>query len=396
MDGMEILKQIKHESPETECIIITAIDDIESAVQAIRFGAYDYLVKPINSNRVAISINHALERYQLKQGIALFNRLQSYRDLKNPGAFSSMIAKDESMALVFHQAEVCAESDYNVMITGETGVGKGMLARIIHKLSRRNSGPFMAVNMPAFNKNLFEDELFGHIKGAYTGAIAEKKGFFEAAKGGTLFLDEITELDPNTQGKLLRVIEEKEFYRLGSTEIVNVDLRIMSASNCNINEAIVKGVFRSDLYYRLNEYQINIPPLRKRVKDIPALAEFFLRRHSLKNNKHVSQLSHDLLEALVEYPFPGNVRELENIIASAVLVEKKDVLSLSAAMNLKDKENLSRQNNQKLYTLSELERLHIKKTLDITEGNKTKAARMLGIGLRTLQRKIKTYSENMS
>ena len=241
LDGMEVLKQIKQESPATECIIVTAVDEVAMAVQAMRFGAYDYLVKPLNLERTTIAITHALERYQLRQGMALFERPQSFEDLKHPEMFTCMVARDEVMALVFHQAETCAQSDYNVMITGETGVGKGMLARIIHQLSGRCKGPFVAVNMPSFSQTLFEDDIFGHIRGAYTGAVSDKRGFFETAQGGTLFLDEITELAPAMQGKLLRVIEEKEFYRLGSTNIVNVDLRILSASNRDVAEAMASG-----------------------------------------------------------------------------------------------------------------------------------------------------------
>jgi DNA-binding NtrC family response regulator len=391
MDGMEVLKHIKQESPATECIIVTAVDDVAIAVQAMRYGAYDYLVKPLNVERTTIAIGHALERYQLKQGMALFERPQSFDDLKHAEFFSEMVANDERMALVFRQAETCAETDYNVIISGETGVGKGMLARIIHRMSRRASGPFVAVNMPAFNQNLFEDEFFGHVRGAYTGAIADKRGFFEAAQGGTLFLDEITELDPGTQGKLLRVIEDKEFYRLGSTEIMNADLRILSASNRDVQNAVASGQFRGDLYYRLNEYHIHIPPLRRRKKDIAALAEYFLRQHALKNNKNIRRISPELSERLQEYEFPGNVRELENIIASAILLESTDTLTSSSATGLMyDKLQASR--DSVLPSLSTVERLHIERVLRLASGNRTQAARMLGIGLRTLQRKIKAYA----
>lgn len=392
MDGMEVMKSIKQESPATECIIITAVDDVALAVQAMRFGAYDYLVKPLNIKRTMIAIGHALERYQLKQGMALFERPQSFVDLKHPGAFGEMIAKDESMALVFRQAETCAESDYNVMITGETGVGKGMLARIIHQLSRRSEGPFVGVNMPAFSQNLFEDDFFGHIRGAYTGAISDKRGFFETAQNGTLFLDEITELAPMTQGKLLQVIEEKKFYRLGSTDTMNVDLRILSASNRDVKKEVASGRFRGDLYFRLNEYHIHIPPLRKRPKDILSLANFFLQRHAGKNRKKIKAISQDLADALQRYTFPGNVRQLENIIASAVLVENKEELSSSSAKALLTDQLTNTNRSDKFPSLAEMERVHIEKALRITGGNRTRAARFLGIGLRTLQRKIKSYS----
>ena len=391
MDGMEILKQIKQESPSTECIILTAVDDVATAVKAMQMGAYDYLVKPLQVKRTTIAVRHALERYQLKQGIALFERPQSFGDLKRPEMFSSMLAEDEAMALVFHQAEICAKSDYNVMITGETGVGKGMLARIIHKLSARSSGPFVAVNMPAFSQNLFEDDFFGHTRGAYTGAVTNKRGFFEAAQGGTLFLDEITELIPNMQGKLLRVIEDKELYRLGSTDVVNVDLRILSASNRDVEKSVESGIFRGDLYFRLNEYHIHIPPLRRRPKDILPLAYHFLRLHSNKNNKRIKTISPLLEASLLQYNYPGNVRELEHIISSAVLAERSDVLELPSVQNLRFQSSVSKQEPWDSFpSLADIQKQHIEKALKLTNGNRTQAAQILGIGLRTLQRKLKT------
>jgi len=299
--------------------------------------------------------------------------------------------------LVFHQAEKCAESDYNVMITGETGVGKGMLARIIHQLSCRSKGPFVAVNMPAFSYSLFEDDIFGHIRGAYTGAVSDKRGFFETAQGGTLFLDEITELAPAMQGKLLRVIEEKEFYRLGSTDIVNVDLRILSASNRDVTEAITSGHLRRDLYFRLNEYHIHIPALHRRPKDIPVLAEHFLKAHAAKNKKQIKKISPELVEALRKHPFPGNVRELENIVASAVLIETGEELSLLSAQNLLAvKPSLDQCDADNFSSLAEMQKHHILQALRLTGGNRTRAARMLGIGLRTLQRKLKSFESDRS
>ncbi len=393
LDGMEVLKQIKQESPSTECVILTAVDDVATAVKAIHLGAYDYLVKPLQVKRTTIAVRHALERYQLKQGIALFERPQSFADLRHPELFSDMLAEDESMALVFHQAEACANSDYNIMITGETGVGKGVLARIIHKLSARSSGPFVAVNMPAFSQSLFEDDFFGHMRGAYTGAINDKRGFFEAAQGGTLFLDEITELPPPMQGKLLRVIEDKELYRLGSTNIVNVDLRILSASNRDVDKTVGAGGFRGDLYFRLNEYHIHIPPLRRRPKDILPLAYHFLRVHSRKNNKQIKSISDSLAEYIQHYTYPGNVRELEHLISSAVLAERSNVLGLASVQNLRIGPMVAKQDKRNAFPpLSEVQNQHIRKALELTNGNRTLAAQLLGIGLRTLQRKLKFIS----
>lgn len=388
-NGMEVLKQIKKTFPEIECVIVTAIDDVSSAVQAMKYGAYDYLVKPLNSKKLIIVINRALERYNLRHGLALFERVQTFSDLKNPLAFEDLITEDETMALVFHQAESVAPTDYSVIISGESGTGKEMLARIIHDLSNRSSRPFLAVNMAAFSKTLFEDEFFGHNKGAYTGAISEKRGFFEAAQGGTLFLDEITELEPSLQGKLLRVIQESELYRLGSTEIKDVDVRIIAATNRDINKEIENGNFRADLFYRLNMCHIKVPPLRERKRDILPLARHFLKIHAMKNNKEIDTLAPDLAARLLAYPFQGNVRELENTIGAATLLEKSNVLTLSSASDLLAHSESGQGCDEKLITLSELEKRHIRKVLESTNGNRTRAAKILGIGLRTLQRKLK-------
>ena len=264
VSGMELLQTIKEEVPDIECIIITAVDDVDSAVQSMKFGAYDYLVKPINSEKLIITVNRALERYHLRNKLALFERHQSFDNLKDPSAFQYMVAQDTLMAMVFHQVEIAAPTEYNIFLTGESGTGKEMIARIIHTLSNRSSGAFMAVNMASFSRTLFEDDFFGHVRGAYTGALDEKKGFFEAARGGTLFLDEITELDPALQGKMLRVVQERELYRLGSTESRNVDIRIISSTNTDIDKAIEQGRFRKDLFFRLNMFHIHIPPLRER------------------------------------------------------------------------------------------------------------------------------------
>jgi DNA-binding NtrC family response regulator len=393
INGMEVLQQIKKEFPEIECVIVTAIDDVSSAVQAMKFGAYDYLVKPLNSEKLIIIINRALERYNLRHGLSLFERDQSFLDLRNPSAFNKMIAEDDAMALVFHQAESVAPTDYSVVISGESGTGKEMLARIIHDLSNRSNGPFLAVNMGAFSKTLFEDEFFGHTKGAYTGAISEKRGFFETAQSGTLFLDEITELEPSLQGKLLRVIQESELYRLGSTEIKNINVRIIAATNRDINGEIGKGNFRADLFYRLNMCHIKVPPLRERKKDILPLAHHFLKIHSTKNEKEIDSISHDLAGRLLVYPFPGNVRELENIMAAAVLLEKGRVLTLSSTNDLLALSETGQGYDEELITLSELEKQHIQKVIKATNGNRTRAAKILGIGLRTLQRKLKVFSE---
>ena len=394
LSGMEILQELKEEFPAIECVMVTAMEDVSSAVNAMKFGAYDYMVKPVSSEKLVIVINRALERYDLRHELALFQKSQTFSDLKNPAAFEGMVAKDEAMALVFHQAEAVAPTHYNVLITGESGTGKEMLARILHTLSSRSKGPFVAVNVGAFSKTLLEDDLFGHSRGAYTGALTDKKGFFESAKGGTLFLDEITELEPALQGKLLRVIQERMLYRLGSTEARNVDVRIITATNRDIDEEVRKERFRGDVFYRLNTCHIHIPPLRERKKDILPLARHFLKIHATRNQKEIDSLAPDLANFLLNYPFPGNVRELENIIASAVLWEKESVLTLSSASDLTSLSGSALTENEKLLTLAKVQEQHMKRILELTGGNRTQAAKILGIGLRTLQRKLKLFEKS--
>jgi DNA-binding NtrC family response regulator len=392
LGGMELLRQIKEEFPETDCVIVSALDDVPTAVQAMNNGACDYLVKPLNSDKLVALVRSRLERYRFQEELARLGRKKIFHNLKNPKAFERLIAEDESMALVFHQVEAVAGTDYSVVINGESGTGKEMLARVIHQLSSRSKGPFYAVNMASFSKTLFEDEFFGHAKGAYTDAGGERRGFFEAANNGTLFLDEITELDPSLQAKLLRVIEEREFYRLGSTEIRNVDVRIIAATNRDIAEEILKGRFRADLFYRINTYNIKIPPLRERQKDILPLARYFLKMHAGANKKKILDLDPELCERLLIYPFPGNVRELENMVAAAVLLEKGKYLSLASARSLLPYEGPERRKHVELLTLEELERRHIERVLEVTGGNRPKAAKILGINVSTIYRKLEKFN----
>jgi DNA-binding NtrC family response regulator len=391
IDGIALLEKIKNEAPHMECIIITAIDDVSTAVQAMKFGAYDYLIKPLQTEKLFISVNNALEKYELRQNLNLFEQSHTFSSLKHPEAFKEMVAQDEAMALILHQAETYGYNNYNLMITGETGVGKEVLAHAVHRLSMRSAGPFIAISMPSLSKTLFEDEIFGHSKGAYTGANSEKKGFFEEAQGGTLFLDEIAEMPMEMQAKLLRVIQEKELYRVGSTQARALDVRIISATNRDIREEVEKGNFRRDLMYRLNVCHIHIPPLRQRRKDILPLAFRFLNTHSRQTGKSILSISPEASQALNRYAFPGNVRELENIIASAVLVENGDSLSLSSMEPLNIYSPSDIPDNESLLPLSELEKNHIRRVLEFTGGNRTHAAYILEISSRTLQRKLKLY-----
>ncbi len=392
LTGMEVLRKIKEKSLDVECVIVSAIDDVASAVQAMSLGASDYLVKPLNSEKLIALVNRTLETHSLQHALEQFGSKKVFSNLKNPEAFKDIVVEDEAMALIFHQVEAVAGTDYSVVISGESGTGKEMLACVIHKLSNRSNAPFYAVNMASFSKTIFEDEFFGHAKGAYTDAFNEKIGFFEAANGGTLFLDEITDLDPSLQGKLLRVIEEHELYRLGSTEIRNVDVRIIAATNRDINEEILQGRFRSDLYYRINMYNIKMPPLRERKKDILPIARHFLKTHAGANDKKIGMLAPDLEQRLMQYSYPGNVRELENIIAAAVLQEKGKTLTLGATLNLLPYEGPERRKSVELLTLEEIEKRHIEKVLEITGGNRPRAAKILGVNISTVYRKIEKYS----
>ncbi len=400
LSGLKLLEQIKESFFDTECVIVTASDEIDSAVSAMKIGAYDYLTKPVQYERLVILIKRALERYTLRKGLSLFERKNSLADLINPAAFEDMVAVDHAMARVLRQVEMVAPTDYSVVITGESGTGKEMLANKIHMLSSRSEGPFYAVNMGAVSESLFKDELFGHRKGAYTGAASDKKGFFESADKGTLFLDEITDLDISLQGGLLRVIQEKEFYRVGSTKTIDVNTRIIVATNRDISEQIENGQFRADLFHRLNMFHIDIPPLRERQQDIIPLARLFLQQYAAETEKDITSISNNLERYLLQYAFPGNVRELKNIIASAVLMEKTKILSCKS-LRAGDVEQGNDPFSEKiasnaletqLIPLSQIERAHILNVLEAVNGNQTKAAKILEIGRKTLHRKLKSYN----
>jgi DNA-binding NtrC family response regulator len=391
IDGMDLLRAVKSRFPQVECVVFTAVDDVETAIEAIRHGAYDYLVKGQNNEKLILTISHALERYNLRQERNLLARHQSFADLRHPEAFEALMTRDNAMATVFRQVESVAPTDYSVIIAGESGTGKEMLAKVIHHLSNRSEAPFVPVNMAAFSGSLFEHEFFGHTRGAYTNAVDDKKGFLEEAQGGSLFLDEITELDLTLQGKLLRVIEEKELYRLGSTRLRRVDVRFIAASNRDIPKEIQAGRFRADLYYRLNTCSIQLPPLRMRRGDILPLARHFLKVHAAHNGKSIGDLTPELAGRLEAYDFPGNVRELQNIIASAVLAETGDRLRGASAALPPPQPTANAANQQILATLDEMEQRHIRNVLEAVAGDRTRAAEILGINLSTVYRKIKRY-----
>jgi len=387
MDGIELMKKAREIAPGIEVIIITAYGSIPTAINAIREGAYDYIEKPFCPERAELLIDKLMEhQWLLEENIALQQKLEErYR-------FENIIAKSPRMQQVIEVIKVVAKSNATVLITGETGTGKELVARAIHSQSHRRDRPFVAVSCAALPESLLESELFGHEKGSFTGAYAQKKGKFEVANRGTLFLDEIGEMSANVQVHLLRVLEEKEFSRVGGNEPIKVDVRVISATNRDMKEAIAKGQFREDLYYRLNVVNIELPPLRERTEDIPLLAEHFLKGFALENRKEITGFSPEATDFLLRHEWLGNVRELENAIERAVILAQNSVIDVA---------DLSQQNlvpagsNASEKDLKQVEKDHIQNVLAETGGNYTKAARILGISRMTLYNKAKVYGLNV-
>jgi len=381
MNGIDLLDKIKDMWPETEVIIITGFGSIDSAVEAMKKGAYDYITKPFNLDEILIKIKKIFEKKSLEnQNIALKISLGLDSDLP------PFIARSKSMREVVETIKSISGSDCNVIITGESGVGKGLVAKLIHYTSKRKDGPFLAINCAIFTEELLASELFGHKKGAFTGAVSNKKGLLEVANSGTLFLDEIAEMSPSLQAKLLKVIEDKEFFRVGGTRPIKVDVRFLTASNQNLKDLVEKGKFRKDLYYRLNVMEIYIPPLRERKEDILPLSEYFLRKHSKIANKEIKGFAKETIEILKSYSYPGNVRELENIIERAVILEQGPYItpeSLPVSIQLFKIETITPEH---LKTVEELTRDYAQKVVDLVDGNKTKAAEILGISRTSLWR----------
>jgi two-component system response regulator HydG len=385
IDGLELLKMLKIASPETEVLMITGYGTIDDAVRAMKDGAYDFIQKPVKKPLILKSIEKALERQALaSENRELRERLQSMEKIPRP------IGVSLAMKKVIEVAEQVAPSSASVLIEGESGTGKEVIANIVHFASHRKDFPFIKVNCAAIPETLLEAELFGHEKGAFTGAIAQRKGRFELADGGTLFLDEISETSPATQVKLLRVLQEGEFERVGGTETIRGDVRLIAATNANLEEAIREKRFRKDLYYRLNVVTIHIPPLRDRPEDIPLLAEHFIQVFNLRNGKSLEGLSQEALERFMKYSWPGNVRELENVIERAVVLGKGRLVQPDdlppALVERRGSEHMIRIPFG--MTMQEAEHKIIQETLRRTQGNKELAARLLGIASRTIYRKL--------
>jgi DNA-binding NtrC family response regulator len=384
MDGEELMRRILAEAPGFPVVMLTGHGTVESAVNAMREGAWDFLTKPVNLDRLSLLVKRALENREL----VLRNRAME-ADLERGRLFENMIGKSVVMRRVFDTISRVAPSKASVLITGESGVGKELVADAIHELSPRKGKPLVKVHCAALSAGVLESELFGHEKGAFTGAVSRRRGRFELANGGSLFLDEIGEIDQNIQVKLLRVLQEHEFERVGGEETVETDVRIIAATNKNLKEEIEKGSFREDLYFRLNVVNIHVPPLRDRKDDIPILAAGFLREVAAENGKKTEGIHEKAYSRLYAYDWPGNIRELRNCIESAVVMCRTNLITendLPPVLRSSGDENWVRIPLD--ISLEEAEQLIVRAAVNFHKGNKSKAAETLGIGRKTLHRRL--------
>ncbi|MEJ5360031.1 MAG: sigma-54 dependent transcriptional regulator [Desulfobacterales bacterium] len=382
MSGLEVLRRIKEEDPDAAVIMITAYGSIPTAIEAMKNGAADYLLKPFEPEELGVVIENLLRRReQARETLYLRERV------REAARFENLIGQSPAMQQVFQLIADVAPTDAPVLIDGETGTGKGLAARAVHSLSARREGPFVAVHCAAIPETLMESELFGHMRGAFTDAKETKRGRLEMAHGGTLFLDEIGEVGMRTQIDLLRVLEDGVFYRVGGTQPLEADFRVIAATNLDLERAVREGRFRGDLFYRLNVVRITMPPLRHRKQDIPLLAEHFLRRYALEARRPVERIGRDALDAMMVYDWPGNVRELENAIERAVVVGK------GPQIRAEDLPITARPSAPAgpAVRLEEVEREHIRRVLDECGWNITRSARRLGIDRSTLYGKIRRW-----
>lgn len=388
VDGMEVLKAYREKSPETAIIMMTAFGSIETAIQAIKEGAYDYVSKPFKLDEIRLTIRHALEHKRLVQENFLYRQ-----ELVTKYQLDNIVGRSPQMLQLYKTIARVADSRSTVLIIGESGTGKELVARAIHFNSQRAPMPFVAVDCGSLAETLLESELFGHVRGAFTGAITSKKGLFEEADNGTCFLDEVGDISLSMQTKLLRVLQEHEIKRVGGRETIKIDVRIVAATNKNLEELVEEGKFREDLFYRLNVVSVQLPPLRERAEDIPLLASHFLKKYAAENNKPISRISPEATNHLTRYRWPGNVRELENVIERAMALSQHTVIlpeDLPRRLRMEPQEaDLSSFPSR--ISLSELEKLYIQKVLEETGGNKKKAADILGIDRRTLYRMAARY-----
>ncbi|MBN9382579.1 MAG: sigma-54-dependent Fis family transcriptional regulator [Chitinophagaceae bacterium] len=387
-NGLELTGSIKRGWPDAEIILLTAHANIPDVVRAMRSGAFDYISKGDDNDKLLPLIAHAIEKARLQKRV---RRLQE--QVQHTFSFDHIIGDSTAIQQTKAMVRKVTAADTTVMLLGETGTGKELFAKAIHAASGRASFPFVALNCSAFSKDLLESELFGHKAGAFTGAMRDKKGLIEEADGGTLFLDEIGEMQLDLQAKLLRVLEVGQFFKVGSTVPTAANVRILSATNRNLEQQIRDGLFREDLFYRLNVFTVEIPPLRDRRKDIPLLAKYFMKVFADKLNKRVTGMSREFLQVLERMPWKGNIRELKNVMERAVILSEGEELGIE---NLPASWNTESPVLQVLSTfdLASVEKLHIQRVLNYTHGNKVEAARLLNIGLTTVYRKMEEYGLN--
>ena len=381
-NGLDLLKKLKQIDPNTEVIMVTAVKEIQTAVTAIKLGAYEYVIKPFIVDDVINTINRALEKNSLVREVTYLRK-----ELERYHPFEQIIGEDEEMKSIFELVSTISDSEGAILIQGESGTGKELVARAIHNLSPRKNHPFVVINCAAIPGTLMEIELFGHSKGAFTGAIQTTVGKLEIANQGTVFLDDIDTLDTSMQAKLLRVIQEKEFERLGTTKVIRIDVRFVAASNQELKDLIENGAFREDLFYRLNVFPVNLPPLRRRRTDISILLEHFLDLYAKNTGKPAKRFSKKAIKALVAYDWPGNVRELQNLVERSFTITKGNMIHLKDVSMF----NIGRRTSKEA-TLKEavnsFERDYIRELLESVDGNRKKAAELLGIHRNTLLSKM--------
>ena len=392
MGGMKVLERIKKTSKETTVVIMTAYGSIESAVEAMQKGAYDYIIKPFSVDNIELLLKRVQERQKL---IDENKYWRSKLDSNVENEF--VIDKQSKMFEVLNNVKRMAQSKASVLIQGESGTGKEIIAQSIYSHSQRNSKPFIKVNCAALSESLLESELFGHEKGAFTGADIKRMGRFELANGGTLLLDEISEVSPKIQSKLLRVLELEEFERVGGSKTLKVDVRVIATTNRDLEQEIEKGNFRQDLYFRLNVIPVIVPPLRERREDIPVLAEYFLEKFKSGMDTPLKEISKEAIDILVQYDWPGNVREIKNLIHRCTVMIDSEVLMPEHFENMLNMQKTKKSNEISVgQTIEDVERELIYKTLEKTGGNKTRAAEILDVTPRTLRNKLSRYKELQS
>lgn len=392
LTGIELLQTVKNVQPRTECIMITALDEARTAVDCLKKGAYDYLVKPISKEDLISSIDRALERKRLLDILDL-SKKKTVPQLNNSKAFAPILTRNDRMLRILKEAELHAVSDAPILITGATGTGKELLARAVHKASQRAEHPFTPINMDALTATLFDAEFFGHTKGAFTGAEKERAGYLETTNKGTLFMDEIGNLAVDLQGKLLRVLQDGEFLKIGTSRPSRTDVRFIAATNKDLEVLMGRNKFRKDLYYRLSGSWLHLPPLKERKDDIPLLVSRFLEEFCGPSGGDIHE---EAMSILMHYDYPGNIRELKSIVRSAVNLSREKVVTPDClpAQLVRKVVNMNRsvqKPNMPVQTLAELEKTHIVTVYRSMKSNKAQTAKVLGIGVNTLRRKLDAY-----